>query len=278
MAKIEIKSWRSEVDVPERPQRVSVEPMGLADYAAPIAVGLALIAAIIMTAYVLAPLVRPQVLGSLPIDWPALNSNIISGIAFFWLELVAIVVGVQIFQDFRAKARIKSKFRDVLITVEELIVGLASARYKFAVALDESRTPAGAYATNLGVLNSYAVQMKDDFLREQFSDIRLTDHSRLLVDRVLRPMDRMTEETYELFLRAKVLNDRLLAVDDSVKADGETVPDAKITEDLESLLGQLLDAVDPTIQGLVSLRNHVRVTFTALKLGKKPPSIDTTAR
>jgi hypothetical protein len=278
MAKVELKSWRSEVDVPERPQRVAVEPMGLADYAAPIVVGVALIVAIIMTAYVLAPLVRPQVLGNLPIDWPALNSNIFSGIAFFWLELVAIVVGVQIFQDFRAKTRIKSKFRDVLITVEELIVGLDSARYKFAVALDESRTPAGSYATNLGVLNSYTVQMKDDFLREQFSDIRLTDHSRLLVDRVLRPMDRMTEETYDLFLRANLLNDRLLAAEASDGTEGETAPDAKTIEDLEALLGQLLDAVDPTIQGLVSLRNHVRVTFTALKLGKKPPSIGTVAR
>jgi len=187
-------------------------------------------------------------------------------------------VGVQIFQDFRAKTRIKSKFRDVLITVEELIVGLDSARYKFAVALDESRTPAGSYATNLGVLNSYTVQMKDDFLREQFSDIRLTDHSRLLVDRVLRPMDRMTEETYDLFLRANLLNDRLLAAEASDGTEGETAPDAKTIEDLEALLGQLLDAVDPTIQGLVSLRNHVRVTFTALKLGKKPPSIGTVAR
>lgn len=293
MAKSHVRSWRSEVDVPERPPRLSISPMGWVDYSVPALVGLALITVIGLSAYVIAPWVRPDVLKGLPLDWPSLNSNIVSGIAFFWLEVTAVVVGLQMFQDFRAKARIRRKFHDILISTQELIAGLDAARYQFAVALDSSSTSNGGYRTEMGALNSISVRMKHDFLTEHLSDIRLTDHSRLLIDRVLRIMDRMTEETYELYLDATELNAALVAaapepdeVDAPRDMDGEAPPDSdeglppEAVRDpaLERLLIRLLDVTDPSTQGLVELRNQISGVFTRLGLGKKVPTLDKIAR
>lgn len=281
------------MDVPERPPGLSLSPMGWVDYAVPALVGLALVTVICLSAYVIAPWLRPDVLKGLPIDWPSLNSNIVSGIAFFWLEVTAVVVGVQMFQDFRAKARIRRKFHDILISTQELIAGLETARFNFAVELDTSATPNGGYRTGMGALNSISVRMKHDFLSEHLSDIRLTDHSRLLIDRVLRIMDRMTEETYDLYLNATELNDALVAdapnpvkVEASGDLGGEVSPDedeglsSEVVRDpaLERLLINLLDVTDPSTQGLVDLRNQISGVFTRLGLGKKIPTLDEVAR
>lgn len=292
MAKSQGQSWRSEVDVPERAPKLSLSPMGWVDYAVPALVGLALITVVGLSAYVIAPWIRPEVLSGLPLDWPSLNSNIVSGLAFFWLEVTAVVVGVQMFQDFRAKARIRRKFHDILISTQELIAGLETARFNFAVALDASATLNGGYRTGMGALNSLSVRMKHDFLTEHLSDIRLTDHSRLLIDRVLRIMDRMTEETYDLYLGATELNDVLVAAapdpariaapsdtDGEVLTRGEDLTSEAVRDPaLEKLLIRLLDVTDPSTQGLLDLRNQISGVFTTLGLGKKLPTLDDVAR
>jgi len=274
------KTWRSDVAVPERPE-LPPAVLRLVDYLVPVSTLVALILVVVLTAYVMAPIVRPEVLSRLPLDLPELNSNILSGLSFFFLDVLVLVVGIRIYQDVIYRTIVRRKFRDLHLSVDEMIFGLDEARYKFAVELDENNRADGGYDADFGQLNRVLNQMKQEFITEQFCDFRLTDHARLVIDRVLRPLDRMTEETYELARRADRLNEALSThkdqpADDPAPVDAESLDTSRQTE-LRIVIESLLEAAEPRIQGLETVRTLISSAFETLG-GRSLPKVDETAR
>ena len=167
---------------------------------------LALVIAGLASLYAVAPFVMPQLPFGLQPPSADIKGNLLVGALFFWLEVTAIVLGLRLVDDLRARGLARRQLFFVQDHLAECINQIDEARYNFAVSLDESLTETGHYGANLGGLNASLVGLSRDFVSKIYCDIHLTEAAARMVSRVMRTLDIFCQETYELTRKAESLN------------------------------------------------------------------------
>lgn len=234
----------------------------------------AIVVALALTAYAAIDQWAPEVLSPLPVRLD-IESNLESGVVFFWLELLAVVAGVRLYDRATRTAehrrKLAAKFQSISASLEKVIERVWAERLKFAEALDANPTSYGSYDVHRATLNACMVEIRNDFLSAQLRDDGLTDHTRLIVDRVLRVLDRMVEESFEVGGRIDALHAALQASAPEDHGGDEATPRvAQNGQDtgMDDLLNELFNVVDPEKQGLERLSSAIAESFDALRLGK----------
>ena len=141
--------------------------------------------------------------------------------------------------------------------MNQLDQNLYDARIAFATSLDEGKLPDGTYAVDMFDLNISIADLRNDFLVKQLMDPRLTDHSRIVIDRVLRALDYMVEQTSSIGRAARAVN---VVPPSPEPADGPP-PDnveTKTLTDLEDQIRELIGATDPRDAGLNGTMDQLR--------------------
>ena len=218
-----------------------------------------------------------------------LESNLDSAVVFFWLELLALVVGIRLYDELtqasRRKRRLARKFESTTNDLVSATERIWSERTAFAEKLDSSPLPSGSYGANLNQLNECLIDIRNDFLRKQLADYDLTDHTRLLADRVLRILDDMILTSFEIGLEVHQLHARLQENHErqaSAKPGADETPDAGSDQNvsepvrplngaetgMDELLGRLFDSLRPDRFGLENLTNVIAESYEQLGLGR----------
>lgn len=226
--------------------------------------------------------------------WPAavtvlpyrvnLESNLNSGVVFFWLELFTLVVGIRLYdeatQQGRLKRRLARKFETTALALTRAIDRIWEERIRFADALISAPLPSGSYGVPLAQLNQCLREIRNDFLSSQLADRNLTDHTRLLADRVLRILDNMVEDSFDVGVAIQQLHDQLERDYDDAMAVNHSGPDdpgaepsvpaerSGVESGMDDLLDRLFEAVRPDRHGLEGLAEVIAEGYEKLGLGR----------
>ncbi len=220
-----------------------------------------------------------------------LDGNLEAAVVFFWLELLALVVGIRLYDEAtqagRRKRRLARKFESTTNDLVAATERIWDERAAFAEQLDNSPLPSGSYGAPLAHLNACLREIRDDFLRKQLADYDLTDHTRLLADRVLRVLDDMIVESFVIGEKIEVLHLRLqeeyaaashsetVGGKEAAPADADDGEAAKAVpvltgEDtgMDELLTRLFESVRPDKTGLEGLARVIAESYGQLGLGQ----------
>lgn len=240
----------------------------LAKFATVAAIALALA----VSAYALATQLWPWQASRIPLLGINPETNLVAGAVFFWLELFAVVGGIRLYDRVVQRDETHRRLRRLETIVNQLDEELYDARIAFATTLDEGKRADGTYAVDMIALNIAIAELRQGFLVKQLTDPRLTDHSRLVIDRVLRALDYMVEQTSQI---GRAANDANLVTPAAVGPDDGAQSAQAGTHslpELEERVQALLDASSPYDAGLNDTINQLVAANKRLlpsKAGKK---------
>lgn len=169
------------------------------------AIGALLIAALITT-YVAVKAADIRLPVAVPQLDEGLMGNFIVSALFFWLEVIAIVLGVRLLDRSNARRLAIRQLFAIQKLTSKLVNDIEDARYAFAVELDKNIQDDGRYTVNFGQLNVTINVLKNTFLEHIYCDVELTATANHIVTRLLRLLDFLSADTFDLANEAEALN------------------------------------------------------------------------
>jgi hypothetical protein len=205
--------------------------------------GAALMIAAFVTLYVVLAISHAALPFALPRLKDDLLGNLIVSSLFFWLEVVAIVIGMRLLDRRSARRLAARQLFSIQVFVATLINGIEDERYAFAVKLDENLQDDGRYTTDFGLLNIGINRYKNEFIERIYCDVELTDTASHIVGRLLRLLDLFSNDTYELSIRADAMNkDTPTALVDCLNDMFDRTRTGGL-RDIEDMLGRIRDRI-----------------------------------
>lgn len=180
---------------------------------------------------------------NVPAMSPELIVNLLVGAIFFWLEVIAIVIGLRLIDRFSARQLARRQLFTIQALLAKLINAIDDERYNYAVNLDTSKQGNGGYTTDFGYLNIKLNQLKNGFIESVFCDAELTDTASYAVDRIIRLLDIFSNDTYELAGKAGILNRDNPSLLDQVLDDSFERTKTGGLRTIEEMLGRIRDKV-----------------------------------
>lgn len=277
------KSRRAEARKPRPKARISGRPWWLpfAGSALTLAIGSAVAFALALTGYLALGVLRPDLAARVPTFGFDPSDNLTTSVVFFWLDVFAIAAFLKTYEWAADGLAIRRRFYALYETVAATVEAVWDARYGFAVALDEAKSRTGAYDVDMFDLNQRLGRVRTEFVHNVLCDVKINDHGRLVVDRVLRALDAMITETYDLGKQAngillRHLESRPAAPPSVATADGPSADDAGEAAapagdpapdgagELEEVLERMFELSDPRLRNLEQLKASLEAAGTVL--------------
>ncbi|MBU1323761.1 MAG: hypothetical protein KJ676_00810 [Alphaproteobacteria bacterium] len=273
------KSRRAEARKPRPKARISGRPWWLpfAGSALTLAIGSAVAFALALTGYLALGVLRPELAARVPTFGFDPSDNLTTSVVFFWLDVFAIAAFLKSYEWAAEGLAIRRRFYALYETVAATVEAVWDARYGFAVALDVAKSRSGAYDVDMFDLNQRLGKVRTEFVHNVLCDVKINDHGRLVVDRVLRALDAMITETYDLGKQANGILLRDLesrpvvakaeppSADEAGDAAAPAVdPAPGGASELEEVLERMFEMSDPRLRNLEQLKASLEAAGTVL--------------
>jgi hypothetical protein len=217
-----------------------------------------------ITLLFVARLIRPDL--TAPIEGLGLDleDNFNNSVVFFWLEAVAVVAVIKGYEATVERLGRRRLFHQSFELMRSTINHLHELRYQFAVALDtspSSRRP--AYMVDYVAVNQRVHEIRAEVILRAICSPAMTDHSRFLVDRLMRELDIMVASTHRIASQCRARQAAIRIEQDAPASPADDAEDRvppgppERDEELEAHIEALFEAIDPDRGSIGDLPDQV---------------------
>jgi hypothetical protein len=244
-------------------------------------VAVSLIVLIVITAFFAVRMVRPDLTAPIEALGPDLQDNFTNSVVFFWLEAIAIATLLKAYDGIVDRLQKRKLFHNSFKLLANSISNLHDIRYNFAVALDTSKNAISTYDVTYMNVNVKIHRVRAHVTSEAICNPGMTDHSRFLIDRLLRELDVMVAQTHVLASECQKRSQEVTEERTGGEVDGEAESrPASFGPDpvLEGLIEKLFTAIDPDHGSIGELPSQVEDGSVELRFRKSPARRSTARR